>query len=79
MRPAPMCLRCSTCGVNWPRTADFCKCPEHETDTSVITGTPLPLDEALSLKKHFEFERFFEKWDRERWQRQEQEIASLAA
>jgi len=78
MPDQPMSMRCSPCGINWPRIADFCKCPECGGDTSVMNSTPLPLAEAYSLKRHAEFERYFEKWDRERWKQQQQELSSLA-
>ena len=55
-------LRCSICAINWPRTADYAKCPTCEGKTDVLgNATPIDLAEATSLKNHAEFERFYAK------------------
>lgn len=59
--------RCSICGTDWPLDDAYEMCPSPncvglKTDP-VSNITPLPDAEALSMKNHFDFERFYEKWD----------------
>lgn len=44
-----------------------------------MNTAPIDLVEATSRKKHAEFERYFEKWDKASWERTEQEIGALTA
>lgn len=65
-----MCRRCDLCGIDWPCTSpDYLKCPACGEDTHQITGNCNPLDfqEARSMKRRYEFERFAQKGEYERW------------
>lgn len=58
--------RCSLCAIDWPDDKTYKICPscEDEGGTDRCRDvTPLSDDEALSMKLHFEFERFYEEYD----------------
>lgn len=52
--------RCSTCLTNWPPTTEFQACPECDERTSFM-GNADPIDpaEALSRKRHADFEKYY--------------------
>lgn len=55
-------LRCDIGCESWPDMALFAKCPICGERTTRYTNlVPLPLDEAMSLYKHAEFEKHYEK------------------
>lgn len=58
--------RCSICALNWPDILDYKECPvcldSDGTDRCRDT-TPMDDAEAISLKLHAEFDRFYEEWD----------------
>lgn len=60
--------RCSICSIDWPDSKEYKICPscldEDGTDRCKDV-TPMDAAEAKSLRLHLEFERFYEKWDRE--------------
>jgi Zn finger protein HypA/HybF involved in hydrogenase expression len=60
--------RCSTCGIDWPNhNLKYKVCPKCEGSLFATTsGTPMPEDEALSLKRHCEFDHYCQKRDYER-------------
>lgn len=60
--------RCSMCGVSWPSEEQFKTCFDcgGETDFAMTSSPPdLSLEEATSRQRHFEFERYLEKHDRD--------------
>lgn len=59
-------LRCSMCGIDWPNNDlyDICPVCQDEDGTDPCNdGNPLSAKEALSMKRHAEFERFYDEWD----------------
>jgi hypothetical protein len=61
--------RCSLGCETWPNTEEYALCPQCGSPTSKFRGVePLDEEEARSLKLHFEFEKFYEKWCRDREQ-----------
>lgn len=55
-------FRCSLCSLDWPMTPEYklCKkCGERTTPFSNIEH--MPVAEAKSLTRHFDFERYYEK------------------
>jgi hypothetical protein len=72
--------RCSNCGLNWPDVwKDYRKCPKCEGDLDPSGSDPMEDDEARSLKNHLEFERYWEKWELERFAAQAQILVELEA
>jgi hypothetical protein len=64
--PEDRTLRCSICALDWPFREEYAECPScGETTTPFSYMKPMDDDEARSLKRHYEFERFYEKWDAE--------------
>jgi hypothetical protein len=56
------CLRCSTCGHDWPDSSKYSICPECLERTDRVTNVAaMDADLALSLKNHLDFERFYKK------------------
>jgi hypothetical protein len=56
--------RCNPCSTNWPPTTEFQDCPECQARTAFgRNADPIDLSEALSRKRHADFNRFYE--DRE--------------
>lgn len=61
------CLRCSTCGTDWPSFHEYRVCPRcRERTDAMSNGTPLTLQEASKLKRQLEFERMYEARERSR-------------
>lgn len=59
--PSDVARRCSTCGISWPRSFIKCyQCGGH-TDLCRGDGPSLTMEEANSMKNHYEFERFLER------------------
>lgn len=59
--------RCSTCGVDWPNTSRFSRCPACGEKSDLIgNGSPIPMGDAMSKARHLEFERFYDQRDRGR-------------
>jgi hypothetical protein len=57
-------LRCSICALNWPIDKAYMTCPQCEEPTSRSGNvTAMDVEEAVSLKAHLDFERYYEKWD----------------
>lgn len=52
--------RCSICAIDWPDTDEFIDCPKCEVMTRRFVATPMDLIAAKSLKKHVEFDAFYE-------------------
>lgn len=53
--------RCQICGIDWPDLADYIDCPKCETMTRRFKDVrPLDIFEAMSLKKHVEFDAFYD-------------------
>lgn len=54
--------RCSQCATDWPDDRlNFSVCPCCLEPTSRARGgDPIDFDEALSLKRHFDFEHYYE-------------------
>lgn len=60
-------FRCSICGFNWPVDREFQKCAScGEKCDAVGNIDSMPDDEAWSLKNNYDFDRFYEEWDRTR-------------
>jgi hypothetical protein len=58
------CLRCSICSTSWPVLEDFKECPHCELPTSPVSNIKaMPKAEAFDLKRHEDFERFYQEWD----------------
>lgn len=54
--------RCSLCAINWPTKAEYIDCPVCEEKTSrMYNADPLDEEEAASLRKHAEFDRYYER------------------
>jgi hypothetical protein len=57
-------FRCGDCGISWPPHKDYRKCPACEQRTvERVKGTALPLNEARTLARKAEFERYYAKHD----------------
>ena len=68
--------RCNPCSTNWPPSSDYNPCPECEGKTDFFSNTDsIDADEALSRKKHADFERF---WEERESKRQAAESKALA-
>lgn len=53
--------RCTICANDYPSTNEYKTCPVCEERTSRFSNiTPMPDDEARSIKLHAEFERYYE-------------------
>lgn len=53
--------RCETCAVDWPITDDFEICPDCQQPTEASAGLePMDIETAQSLKRHFDFERYYD-------------------
>ena len=59
-------LRCPQCLVNWPHSIkdgdqiiQFATCPECDSKTDYTCGDPMDDDEALSRKRHADFEKYY--------------------
>lgn len=60
--------RCPMCLVNWPHHSLYQPCPECGEQTSAIRDIePIDADEALSRKRHADFERYCEDRDNRRF------------
>jgi hypothetical protein len=64
----PAARHCKNCGIDWPNhLLQYKVCPKCEGKLAgIVDGTPLPKDEALSLKRHCEFERYYQKHEHKR-------------
>lgn len=59
--------RCTNCSTNWPPTGEFAVCPEcGDTCSPMGQASPIPVGEAVSRKRHAEFERFYVDWEARR-------------
>lgn len=59
------CLRCSTCGISWPRTAGFFFCPTCGEQTDAMDRPPEMTEEAArKVRATALFEREYELYDR---------------
>ena len=61
----PEARRCPACKTDWPtlngKTPDFQVCPECEKSTQVVLdGDPISLREAVSRRKHADFDRWYD-------------------
>lgn len=57
-------LRCSLCGLNWPLDNAYRECAQCGEPTSRSRNvTVMKSADAVSLKAHLDFERYYEKWD----------------
>jgi hypothetical protein len=52
--------RCTMCGISWPEP--FKRCYQCGGATDLFKGKPtITVEEAESIKKHYEFEQYLEK------------------
>lgn len=61
-------LRCSDCGIDWPNDLrHYAACPSCEGRTSYM-GLAQPIDavDAMSMKSHYDFDRFLQRREAER-------------
>ena len=55
------CRRCSMCSMSWPDLPLYERCPQCQDRTDRFSDQrSIPEAEALSLKKHAEFARYYE-------------------
>lgn len=73
----PGAYRCSTCGISWPYTRDYRRCPQCQDACARIDDVPLDEAEAESLRKTADFERYWTRWDRQRLEAESKVIAAL--
>lgn len=60
----PPARRCSICSLDWPDSDHYDECPQCEEDTRRFSNaSPMPDDEAKSLRLHLEFDKFYDEWD----------------
>jgi hypothetical protein len=56
-------FRCSLCTISWPNESVYRRCPQCEGRTDQISDAAedevLPVEEAASLARHYEFERLY--------------------
>jgi hypothetical protein len=54
--------RCDTGCESWPPDSEFVRCPQCGEPTTVYNNLqPLDLDEAISIKRHLDFEAKYER------------------
>lgn len=63
--PFDRAYRCTICTLDWPPYEEFEVCPSCGEDCTPFSHMKsMPLTDALHLKRAYEFETFYEEWDR---------------